>query len=384
MAFSGRNRLRLALVVLLGAAGAVGLLLTLDYFAGDLADNLWGPAYYLVRGWSPYRSQEMLRANAPLWFPPAIGLFFPLGWLDRRTAANLWLLGCLGLVGLLLHRYRAANTPLAWAAVLAMLFPPLLIHLWLGQYSLLVAALSVAAAGLVARGRYALAGLALAPALGKPQLLLLALPGLWLAAWRGGKWRGGALFPAAVLGGALLLTVPLWIAYPGWFPDFWQAQQGNPSWLQPTLYTLLGMVGGPAGRLLAGAVSLGLFGLNLGLWWRRPPEEALPWSLALTTVASPYLWTWDMVLLLPLVLRSGQRQAGRPARLLWGCGYLLCWGLLLGIHLLTGEQNDRWHFWVPWLFIGLALLSPSRPRAETATPRPGSPPFSIPPAADER
>lgn len=359
MVSPGRNRLFRALAILLATAGAIGLVLTLRYFAGDFADNLWGPAYYLVRGWSPYRAQEMLQANVPLWFPPAIGLFFPLGWLGLRPAANLWFLGSLGLVGLLLYRYReGARFPLL-ATLLAMLFPPLWIHLWLGQYGLLVVVLAVVAAGLVAQGRYALAGLALAPALGKPQLLLLALPGLWLAAWRGGKWRGLLSFPAAALGGALLLTAPLWIAYPRWLPDFLQALSANPEWFQPTLYTLLGMALGPAGRLLAGAISLGLLGLNLGLWWRLPPEEALPWSLALTTVASPYLWTWDMVLLLPLVLRSVQRPAGRPVWPAWALGYLLCWGLLIGMYLLTGEQNDQWHFWVPWLFMGLALLGSS-------------------------
>jgi hypothetical protein len=343
----------IAALVILG--GALLLLLKLRYAAGDFANNLWGPAYYLVHGWSPYRAQEMLQANQPVWFPPAIGLFFPLGWLDLQLAANLWFLANLALVVLLLYGYREGSSlPLA-AALLTILFPPLLMHLWLGQYTLLAVALFFLSTRLVTGRRFLLAGLLIAPILAKPQLAVLALPGLWIAALRTGGRRGALLFPAAVAGGALLLTVPLWIAYPNWLPDMISAQQANPSWLQPTLYTVLGMLGGPAGLVAAGLVAFGVLALNLWLWGKYPPEEVLPWSLALTTLATPYLWSWDMVLFLPLVIRSVQRYKGWAARFSWVVGYLGCWIALVVIRLLT-DGSDHRHFWVPWFFFLLVLV----------------------------
>src|SRR4030042_3422226 len=85
----GRTRPKVllgAFFVLSSLGGAVLVLLKLNYAGGDFANNLWGPAHYLVHGWSPYRAQEMLHSNPPVWFPPAIGLFFPVGWLDLRLA----------------------------------------------------------------------------------------------------------------------------------------------------------------------------------------------------------------------------------------------------------------------------------------------------------
>jgi hypothetical protein len=307
----------------------------------------------------------LLQANPPVWFPSAVGLLFPLGWLDLRLAANLWFLGNVALVILLLGEYREGSSfPLA-ATLLALLFPPLLIHFWLGQYTLLAAALLVLAARLVADQRFLLAGLVVAPALAKPQLAVLALPGLWLAAWRGGRQRGLLLFPAAVLVGTAALTVPLWIAHPNWFPDFLRTLQANPSWLQPTLFTVLRGLLGPAGTWLAGLVALGALAVNLWLWWKYPAQEVVPWSLALTTLATPYLWTWDVVLMLPLLIRSVQRQRALAARALWGGGVAVLWGALLTIRLLTDESDHR-HWWVPWflfLLVGIGYLLQRRASA---------------------
>jgi len=331
------------------------------YWALDFNNNLWAPANLLMHGQSPYYTDsffdntETIWFNA-VWFPPVIGLLGPLGWLDMQLAADLWFLLGFGLIIAIVwatQRHERVAIP-PFAVLIVALSPPLLPHLQYGQFGLLAAFLLLVAARFVAKQRYLLAGLLAAVGLSKPQLALLALPGLWLASARLGKRRGGLILPAGTFLGLALSTLPLWIIYPNWIPDFLRALERNLPWLQPTLFTVLPMWLGPAGLAIAILVALGAFGLNLWLWWKYPPEEVLPWSLGLTAVAAPYIWTWDFVLFLPLICRSLLQQRTWIARVTWAVGYALCWGLILGLRAFT-DDSDCWHFWMPWFFFLLVL-----------------------------
>ncbi len=369
----GHNRRR----VLLGGMGLLLLvLLTLAAFlpyrqtgGWDARINLWGPAHLLLHRQSPYRT-DLLVAVDPLfgqvnavWLPPLIGLFLPVGWMDSDRLVNLWLaLNLLLLPTLIGLTWEKAPPSLPRGGLIALvllLFPPLLTNLVIGQSSLVALGLFLVATRLLAGRRFSWAGLALVPTLSKPQLAVLVLPGLALAAFRQGK-KALRSFLLALLVGTAATTLPFWLLYPAWLPDLWRAIRENPDWFQPTLYTNLHLLLGPAGWALAGLLGLGLFALNLRLWWRYSPEEVLPWSLALTTVASPYIWTWDMVLLLPLMLRCLYRQAGVAARAVWAGGMALCFGLAVWIrfNVLTLE-DERHHLyaWIPWLIALLVLLS---------------------------
>ncbi len=357
---AGLKRARLPLI-LLSLVGLV-LVLTLNYFAGDFLVNLWGPSHLLLHGQSPYRVDLIFPGkNAAVWFPQAIGLFFPLGWLDARVAANLWFVWNAVLFVVLMRWYsreRTARVPLL-ATALLLFSPPLLMQMLLGQFDLLIVVLFLLAARLVDRERYLLAGALVAVTLSKPQLAILAVPGLALAGLRRGKVKGVLLLGGAALTVSVLLAVPLWIGYPRWFADFYVAQQHNPSWLQPTLYTLAEVLGGKPWQVVPALMGLGFLGVNLWLWWRYPAEEAMPWSLALTTLASPYIWTWDFTLLLPLILVTINRQRSWRAGLAWTAGWLACWGLVGWIYTLTrgaeGVASTQWHFWIPWLALLLVL-----------------------------
>lgn len=354
------------LPLLLLALLLVGLFFPAIRSAGwDFRVNLWGPAYRLLHGQSPYATRELAwvepifkEVNA-IWFPPAIGALFFMGGLDPFRASTLWFFFNLGLILVLLWWSREGSrfSPLLSVPAL-LLFPPLLTHLVLGQFSLAALLLVLAATSLLLRRREMAAGLLLALSLTKPQLLLLVGPGLWLLSWRSGGRRAALCLPAGVLGGALSFTLPLWIGYPNWVPDFWRALRDNPFWYQPTLYTNLRLCWGRAGWILPALLSLGLFALNLRLWWRYPAREVLPWSLALTTLVSPYIWTWDFVLLLPLMLRCLQRQRGRAARLIWALGLLLCLGLTVWIRLAllaAGDNRHHLYAWIPWWVLLLVL-----------------------------
>lgn len=381
---SWRHRILLALVIFLAVAGAVLLVHYLRYYAIDFRLNLWEPASLLVRGESPYNVTVLPtdQSHIAVWFPPVVGLFFPLGWLDLHTAANLWFLLNLGVLFLLLRWYRAERSGGAGTAtletrpplpggrqdrpyqgdrsallplvLLTLLFPPLFFELSFGQFDLLAVLLLLVSARLLAQGRYFLAGLPLALAVGKPQLGLLALPGLALAAYRRGGWRGLGQLVGAAAGLAALLTLPLWIGYPGWIPDFLGQLLNAPAWFHSSLYTMVELWWGAGWKVVPGLISVVLAGLALFWWWRYPPEEALPWSLALTTVVSPYIWTWNFVLFLPLLARSLYRLRRPAVRWAWVAAVALSWGPMLWLRQ-TQDYGFHWHFWLPWYYLAVIV-----------------------------
>ncbi len=377
------------LLIGLGMAVTLVALLLLGLAPGgheggwDFRVNLWGPSYLLVHGQSPYDTQHLIpiepvfeHVNA-IWLPPAIGTLFPLGWLEAYRASDLWFLGntwlILFLVAWMREKEPAPRAVWVVLPVYLLLFLPLLTHLILGQFSLLTVFLLLVAARLVRQRHYTWAGLAVVLTLTKPQLVVLALPGLWLAVLRRGGARGALRFTAAAVLGTAVTTIPLWIAYPGWLPDLVQVVLGNPSWFQPTLYTNLELLWGQIGWFAPIPLSLGLFALNLWLWWKYPPEEVMPWSLALTTVASPYVWTWDFVLLVPLILRSLFRQRSWSARAIWGIGLAVCCGLMSWIRLVVLSLEDQRHHlyvWVPWLILLLVLGSHAAESHRSGASRP--------------
>ena len=102
-----------------------------------------------------------------------------------------------------------------WLVLVAVLWPPALANLLFGQFAVLVLFLLVAVRSLLLRERPFLAGLCLAAAIVKPQLVVLALPLLLVAAWRRPGWRRlwlGCLGGVALLLAAGFAVAPDWLA----------------------------------------------------------------------------------------------------------------------------------------------------------------------------
>jgi len=78
--------------------------------------------------------------------------------------------------------------------------------------------------------------------------------------------------------------------------------QGNAHWDMPTLLNLLNKSFGTPGMFLwAGMVLFGI-ALTIYFWVKRTPQTAAIVTLAITPIISPYLWSWDFVLLFPLLI----------------------------------------------------------------------------------
>ena len=350
-----RRTYLIACLVLIGVGALVVFVQQMDFFAWDFRNNLWGPAHLLVEGQSPYdlAPLNLERGNA-VWFPMPIGAFFWLGYLPQVQATNLWwvimsvsLLGC---VYLAIPRQRP---PLLWTACLLLmvaLFPPVITHMTLGQYTLIAMFCLMVCVRLLDDERFLWIGGLLALASAKPQVILLPVMGICLYIWRHHGWQALFRMLAAMAGSALLLTVPLWVSSLSWPQDFLANLQNNPTWQHPSLYTWLQGISGDVAIIVYVPLFIGLIAVNGWLWLRQPARLALRWSLALNVIAVLYIWNWDFVLLLPLLAFTFLSVSTLRARLLLLLIYVVLWGVMIYIQLSSGGHTFLF-WWVPYALL---------------------------------
>jgi len=345
------------ILFLLATAGLIALIVHPFWISTDLRSNLWAPTYLLVRGQNPYNTTVLMTQQRwlnPVWFPMIIGLLFPLGWLTVYQATNLWLLLNLAiLVTMLWWAAYPSRPPLFWFALLMLsilLFPPTVGHLRLGQLSLPITWLWWMAA--LELDHSLLAAGAIAVALSKPQLGILVLPGMLWASYRRQGFKRLAYLTVFTIVIVLTLTIPLFLADSNWPAFFLRGLCQNPSWQHPSLlYVLRQTWGGWGTAAWIGVTLIGLM-VNFWLWTKRPPEQAVLWSLALTPLISPYIWSWDFVLLIPLAAHLIFHSP--PARWGIGAGYVLCWALMLYMDVNMGSHKT---WWIPWILFAFFCMS---------------------------
>jgi hypothetical protein len=355
---------RIALVI--GLALAVVFLIRFRYAAWDFRNNLWGPARLLLQGDMPYNPQALkglasewgVPFHLSIWFPTILGIGFPLALLPLPQAANVWLLFSLlaaFATAVLVHRISGPEVSLQGLLPLTLivtLFAPLYAHLGQGQASLIVLLSLFASWVLLEQNRPAWAGLVLSVSWVKPQLILLAWPALvWLAIEK------GRLRPALVgwLAGSLAQTISLWILEPTWASGYLSALSANQSWLQPNIHSLVAYWSGD--EVLGWLVAL--LGLVVGAsWlvyaWRRGERMIVfSWALALTPMLSPYTWSYDQVLLLPLMVVAIRRAKRGPRRTVFWIVFLSCQAVYMMLRLQGA--SDAWYAWYPAILMLLGV-----------------------------
>lgn len=318
----------------------------------DFQNNLWGPAHLLLQGSSPYNIKALFPETNAVWMPMAIGLFLPLGALPVQWASNLWLLlNFSALATLTIHpaqRYRLKLWQIALIMTGLVVFPPTLAHLQLGQISLLVCLGLYFIAVYRQRMHPALTGLILAAALLKPQLLVLYLPlFLWWTVREQG-WRKAVSISLFTVGWVVVLCLPLFILYPNWIPDLLSNLAGNNSWFYPSLYALVRWLSGSTeiAAIVAGVCLVAGVGLTVAISGRVDAFHSLLWSLALTPIFSPIIWSWDYVLLFPLVVLAICRKKSRAGAWFLYTGLILCMAGMLALRL-SGVYADQYSIWAP-------------------------------------
>lgn len=243
---------------------------------------------------------------------PFYRVFFnaPVAFLPYDWATAIWhtamQFSLLTSVLLFVQSLRWHTTPGEFALVilLAILPYPLFGGLMLGQMAVGVLALLLFSFWSLQQRRDWLAGICLACATVKPQLVVLAVPGLLLWSLARRRWRVVAGF---VLSLALLLGVSFLI-YPDWLRAFLHAASRYASY-KPTetgASFLLSDYCAPAWPwVLETAAVVGLLASWWAAWRQDEPrsfEGAFVLTLAMTTFVLPQTSPVDRMLLLPAIL----------------------------------------------------------------------------------
>ena len=267
-----------------------------------------------------------------------------------------------------------AGTVLLWLAVLCWRPPPWLVFalvliilsspqiaqgLRLRQFGLLVAFFIALAGWCVTRNRLLIAGVLLALATIKPQMVALCL--LWFFIWSLGEWKQrwrlavGFAVTLGVLAAAGAILVPCWVTY---FLEGLEAYRRYFPTTSPVRLIL--------GNWMGGILSILGVGVLLGYAWKRrgvapeSPEfaEALSLFLIATTLVLPLLAPYNQVLLLLPVLMVVRDWGMLPRWGRAGFSALLAWpyvsAVVLSVHLPQLNSLQR----TPLLPSALVLLVP--------------------------
>ncbi len=338
----------------------LGLTRSIEYCGWDFHNSLWGPVNLLVQGRSPYTLNPPYGPYPGVWMPQTLGMFFWFGLFPCTVSAKLWLLvgicGFIWMVWLFNDRQRVPLWIFTICLLALFLFPPLWFHTTLGQFSMLFAILML----VIVYHPEALPWVPLLLSIGltKPQLGILIYPGLLIYNWHQKGFRQAAwLFFSTVISTALL-TIPLFIFFPGWVKDFLFITFDNlgKQWDLPTLFVQLPLILGQAGYAIWALVFLLALSTSLWFWSKTDNKTAMIVSLTLTPMVTPYASSWDFMLLLPAFYWLILNIKLMRARVV----------LLVGTFLVYYFQYAvRWHrdirdgsvWWVPPAMIFVYLIS---------------------------
>lgn len=343
----------------------IWLMFTVKFISWDFRNELWAPSYLLWHGESAYNTTILFPISLAVWFPQIIGLFFPLGLLPEYLATNLWLLiNIVLLIYLTWFLIVQANTrkptlllfPVLLASVF--LFPPTVRLLMLGQVDVVFMAAAIAGTYALKQNHPVPGGFLYALALTKPQLAMVVLPcliGYLLFIKK--DWQGTIKFSLSICFSILILTVPLWISNPKWINDFFSNLSENPQWIQPSIFSQLYIRMGGLGVGLWLILYILVLILSLRFYQKSSLLYAVLWSIALTTIVSPYVWSWDFVLLLPLFIDTAVRLTSNTARIIL-FGFYTFSLIFSVISLQSGNKaGDDVLWWFPIVIITGIILS---------------------------
>jgi Glycosyltransferase family 87 len=258
----------------------------------------------------------MLAPTVTLPFPTVHRIVFWLFVVLTAMSVPLWLRTV---------RWRLSGAATAVTILLTLGCFPAIQGLRLQQLTVLVVALIAGSMYAITRQRFVLAGILLALASIKPQLVFLLI--LWLSLWLLGNWRERQRVLWSFVISMAVLVFAGELLLPGWITEFRAAMKDY------YRYTGGGhsLLNGFLSPLWARIASVILVGLVLVFAWRnrRASEEtsAFQWllcfTLATTLVVIPMFAPYNQLLLLP-----GVMMALRARQELWGksrVSQFFCW-----------------------------------------------------------
>lgn len=326
----------------------------------DFRNNLYLPSHLLIQHQNPYNIHVLVDNSNALWLPMVFGVFFPLGYLDLQKAGNLWMFINLGALFALIMIASGQKKPsllrLVFVGLFIFLIPSTLAHINLGQLSILICLALIIVIRFDEKLPMWASGLLLAFASTKPQLTVIFIPAYLFYVLRSRGWRSGVELGCWILTGGLLLSLPVILTNTNWFEELLANLRANPVWEQPSVLIIFSSPLNEFGQLMR--FSFLLVGLIISFVCiaQSGKKNVLLWVLAMTTVFSPYIWSWDFVILYPLMVYSMfQVKHLFVDGLLFG-GYLF---IIIGFITLkiAGHINDVHFWWVPWSILVVTIFS---------------------------
>lgn len=229
-----------------------------------------------------------------------------------------WLLGCLTLVSVPLWLRALGYRISQWGEIVWILLTlgafPAIQGLKLQQLSVLVAALIAATFWAITRRHFVVAGVLLALATIKPQLVFLLI--LWVCIWVVGNWKDRQHLVWSFAATSALLVVTGEVLLPGWIHEF---RAGMTDYYRYTGggNSVLDILLKPTWGRLASGIVIALLLLLVGRL-RRADEQTdeFRWSVSLTLATTvlviPMFAPYNQLLLLP-----GMMMIVRSCGILW-------------------------------------------------------------------
>lgn len=327
------------------------------FFSLDFVNNVWGPAYHLLHGDSPYTILVFSTGTAAGWLPMIVGALFPVGAIDPYVASGFWVIFLLVTLLLLPHFLLERGYPSPGALLLSasfiLAFPPTWAYLYLGQFTA-VCSLALLLATRIMHRRLWLVALLIVITLIKPQVTLLAVFGLVIAIARNRGLRKTMLLGVFVGAWSAIMMLPLWVGYPMWMSDYLANMPGNELNV-PVLWRELAFASNDSKFLFIWlSVAMLVGSINTLIWLKARPAVAASWSLALALLISPYLRRYDFVALIPLLLSTFFQLRYAASRVL----LVLLLPPLLVLGIVQPQSVFVEFIWwpVPWLTIGWVVV----------------------------
>ncbi len=349
---TGRSRLLLRLCILMLLGFIIARLAAPDFATrmgtGDFVEY-WASARIFLGGGNPYSAGALLPvekdagwtgepALVPFNPPWTLLIVLPFSLLPFWPARIAWfllnLLLLLAAADWIWLTYGGAKSH-RWAASLsAMIFVPAAMSLHLGQISPLVLSGVVGFLAALKRNRGALAGASTVLVTVKPHVIPLFW--LFLFLWVLRKRRSDVLWGAAF--SLLLVALAVFVLNPSvyrFYLNLLTSGTGPMAWQTPTWGVALRLLL-PGSRVLLNFLPT-LIGLVLGLvlWiaWRSQFdwERHLPTILLVSSITAGYTWTFDWIILFPVVI-------------------------LILIHFLANQPRYRWIFTTLVFMQGILII----------------------------
>jgi hypothetical protein len=201
-------------------------------------------------------------------------------------------------------------------------------------------------------------GLLLAIAFTKPQLVVLFLPAYLVINYRDKRAKQLLWIISYTIIWIVLFCLSLFIFFPNWIPDFLYNLSINNRWFYPTLYSFLISKSVNIELAIALAITYLVIGISIAvvLTFKLDKFEALLWCLALTPLFCPVVWSWDFVLLYPLIIFLVFETKSIIGSWVIYCGFGICTIALIFMQIF-GFKDNQLTFWVPPFLIVNLLLS---------------------------